>query len=193
VTLALAPVLLGIARDAIAHELRTGRPYEIALDDLPPSAREIGATFVTLERDGNLLGCVGTLEAERPLAVDVARSARLAAFEDPRLPAVAWSDLVSMSIKISLLSPLEPRPAGSADSVLAWLAPGVDGVVVASGDARATFLPAVWATLPDPADFVGHLLAKAGLRTRPWPAELRAWRYTVDELCDADATPTAQA
>jgi AmmeMemoRadiSam system protein A len=175
-------VLVDLARDAIAHELRTGQSYSVDLDALPDELREPRATFVTLERDGALLGCVGSLEADRPLALDVARSARLAAFEDPRLPAVTWDDLAAMSIKVSVLSALEPRPAGSFDELLGWLTTGVDGLVLASGDARATFLPSVWAAVSDPTEFVRHLLHKARLRERPWPSDLRAWRYTVDEL-----------
>ncbi len=58
------------------------------LDGLDPELCELGATFVTLERNDRLLGCVGTLRAHRPLAIDVAEHALAAAFDDPRLPAV---------------------------------------------------------------------------------------------------------
>jgi AmmeMemoRadiSam system protein A len=180
-------VLVDLALDAIVHELRTGHVYEVDVDALPGELREPRATFVTLERDGALLGCVGTLEAERPLAIDVVRSARLAAFEDPRLPSVTWDDIAAMAIKVSVLSPLEERPAATESELLGWLTPGVDGLVLASGGARATFLPAVWTTVAEPSEFVRHLLRKAGLRERPWPAELRAWRYTVDELTTESA------
>jgi AMMECR1 domain-containing protein len=81
-----------------------------------------------------------------------------------------------------VLSPLEPLPPGSRDLVGA-LRPGIDGVVVQAGGQRGTFLPSVWSTLATPERFVAGLLAKAGLRPDPWPADLRAWRYTTDEFC----------
>jgi AmmeMemoRadiSam system protein A len=112
----------------------------------------------------------------------VVRNARLAAFEDPRLPAVTWSDVPAMTVKISVLSALEPRPASSLDAVLAWLQPGVDGLVLAEGRRRATFLPSVWESLADPVEFVELLLDKAMLPRKSWPAGLEAWRYTTEEI-----------
>jgi AmmeMemoRadiSam system protein A len=179
-----AGAILDVAARAVHDELAGLGRHDPDLDRLPPRLREPGATFVTLERDGLLLGCVGSLESVRPLGVDVARSACMAAFDDPRMPAVTADDYEAMAIKVSVLSGLEERPGGSRTDVLGWLRAGVDGLLLALGrrGRQATFLPSVWASLPDPDDFVDHLVRKAGAEPHPCPAPSRAWRYTTTEL-----------
>jgi uncharacterized protein len=155
--------------------------------------REPGASFVTLERRGALRGCVGTLEAARPLYEDVVRNA-IRAMSDPRLPPVTASDWPDLDVKVSVLSGMEPVSAGSRDALVQELRPGVDGLLLSDGERRATFLPAVWAKLGEPAAFVAALLAKGGWPDGSWPAELQARRYTSAEYPDlAPRTALAQA
>ena len=80
--------LPGIAVAAIGEALRTGERRLPTPDDLPRTVAAPGAAFVTLERDHDLLGCIGTLTPEGPLGVSVAHSALGAAFDDPRMPAI---------------------------------------------------------------------------------------------------------
>lgn len=51
---------------------------------------------------------------------------------------------------------------------------------------RATFLPQVWDQLPEPADFLAHLLRKAGLSGDFWAPDLRLYRYTVTAWEDGE-------
>jgi AmmeMemoRadiSam system protein B/AmmeMemoRadiSam system protein A len=182
--------LLARARAAIAAELETGGAERLGDEDVPERLRLPGASFVTLELDGRLTGCIGSLESRRPLWRDVARNARAAAFADPRFDAITAADLADTEITVSVLSGLAPLPAGH-DELVEALRPGVDGVLLESGGHRGTFLPAVWAKLPEPGDFVDHLLGKAGLAEGTWPADARAWRYTTDQFADS-ATARAQ-
>jgi hypothetical protein len=179
--------LLELAQRAIDHELRTGTPYPLdeASESVPATLRRPGATFVTLERGGELLGCIGSLDPRRALWRDVARNARAAAFEDPRFPALTADDADGMSIEVSVLSPLEPIAAPSAEELAASLRPGTDGVVLSADGRRGTFLPDVWAKIPDPAQFVQELVRKARWPT-PWPSTTKAWRYTTTSF----RTPT---
>ena len=147
----------------------------------PPGATAAAGVFVTVTVDGELNGCIGTMEPE-PLDVAVPRLAQQAAFEDPRLPRLRASEYDRAGIKISVLSPMEPIPASSQEELLAHLRPGVDGLLIRSGWRRATFLPAVWDTLPDPRHFLQQLFAKAGLRSTQWPSDLAAFRYTSEEF-----------
>jgi AmmeMemoRadiSam system protein A len=179
--------LLGLASRAVATELFHTAPVD--LTDLSPRLEEPGASFVTLERGAALLGCIGTIEPTRPLGEDVAVNARQSAFADPRLPAVTADDYEVMSIKISVLSPLEPMDGSSFDEVVGWLRPGLDGLLLDGAGRRATFLPSVWEKLPDARDFVRQLLVKAGLDERRWPSATRGWRYTTDELSDPGPRP----
>jgi AmmeMemoRadiSam system protein A len=142
---------------------------------------EPGASFVTLERKGALRGCVGTLEAIRPLCQDVQRNA-VKAMRDPRLPAVTADDWPELDVKVSVLGTPAALPARTRQELLAALRPGRDGLILADARRRATFLPAVWAKLPVPGDFVDALLAKGGWPEGAWPADLLARRYTSEEF-----------
>ena len=51
-----------------------------------------------------------------------------------------------------------------------------------AGGRRATFLPQVWAQLPDPRAFLARLLEKAGIPPATPVHALQATRYTVDEI-----------
>ena len=148
---------------------------------LAPPLQERAGVFVTLEVDGELNGCIGTVEPVEPLGAAVPRLAWSAAFADPRLPDLTAADYPDLEIKLSLMSRLSPLPAGSEEELVAGLRPGVDGLVIRRGRAGATFLPAVWEKVPDPLDFVRHLEAKAGFRPGHWPSGMAAWRYTATE------------
>jgi len=176
--------LLRRARAAIAAELGSGDPDPLDDEDVPERLRLPGASFVTLERHGELAGCIGSLDPRRPLWRDVARNARAAAFTDPRFAPLARGELDATEITVSVLSALDPLPAGH-DALVDALRPGIDGVLLEAGGHRGTFLPAVWEKLPDAGEFVDRLVGKAGLPARSWPADAHAWRYTTDEFADA--------
>jgi len=170
-------LLLDIADAAIVEGLEGTPPSPLVLERLPAALREPTAAFVTLTVGGELNGCIGSLEADEPLAEAVARNARSAAFYDPRLPALRRSDYDSLSIEVSVLSTLEPIPSASRSEVLDQLRPGTDGLLISDGIRRAVFLPSVWEQLPDPADFLSHLQRKAGMPPTRWPENMRAWRF----------------
>lgn len=140
---------------------------------------EPAATFVTLKRLGRLRGCRGLLEPIRPLAWDVWHNAWASAFDDPRFPRLTASELDDLEIGISILSTLERMPADTETALLGSLEPGRHGLVIALGQRRATFLPQVWGSLPDPGRFLGELKAKAGLPRDFWSPQMQAWRYTT--------------
>jgi AmmeMemoRadiSam system protein A len=181
--------LLAIARASLASALGLGR--EEPRDE--PWLHEPGATFVTLRLIGELRGCVGSLQAYRPLYDDVRSNARAAAFHDTRFPPVHPSEYPEISVEVSLLSPCEPLELGCEEEALARLRPGIDGIVFEFQSRRSTFLPQVWEQLPDPWDFLAHLKRKAGLPATFWNPEVRLWRYTVMKWCEGDAPPPAPA
>jgi AmmeMemoRadiSam system protein A len=145
-----------------------------------PWCGELGATFVTLRwRDGDLQGCIGTLEPERSLVQDVARNAVAAATRDPRGEPLAPPDLDDLHVELSILSPLEPLAGVHEIRV------GIDGVVLQHGMRRATFLPVMWEHFGDLGEFLAALKHKAGLPHKLPDAELTVWRYTVEKHVDA--------
>lgn len=175
-------VLLRTAREAIDHGLRHGKPPRLDPAAFPPPLLVERACFVSLHRFEELRGCVGSLEARLPLALQVGESAYAAAFCDPRLPPVAVGEIRDLTIEISVLSPLMPIEAGSQRALLDQLRPGIDGLVLREGGCRATFLPKVWETFPVPFDFVEHLKRKAGLPQGYWSRALRFERYTTESF-----------
>jgi AmmeMemoRadiSam system protein A len=179
-----AQTLLDIARDAIERGVREGRTPEVDPFEHPQSLREPRAVFVTLRRGGALRGCTGTLEPQGPLISEVARVAHRTAFEDPRFTPLRSDELHDLDVHVSILGPTEPFPVGSEAELLAGLRPGVDGLVLVDGSFRATFLPAVWESLPDPEAFVSELKRKAGLAPDHWSATLRFERYRVEEIAE---------
>ena len=150
-------------------------PAALLAEDDPAELREPGASFVTLERDGRLRGCIGTLQAQRALYVDVARNAERS-MRDPRLPPVEAADWPGLTVKVSVLTAPEPVASPDPATLMAALRPGVDGLIISDGERRSTFLPSVWKRLDTPEKFLAALLRKGGWNA--WPEEgLSARRY----------------
>jgi len=161
--------LLDIARRSIAHFLEKGEPMELKPDDVGSKRlTEDGACFVTLHLEGNLRGCIGTLEAHRPLVFDVLDNAINAAINDPRFFALTKEELPKAKISISVLTKPEPLPVDGPEDLLAKLVPKKHGLILKHGIARATFLPVVWEQLPGKEEFLQHLCMKAGLPPDGW-------------------------
>lgn len=169
--------LAEIAREAVVSAARDKARYDPVPSDEPSALRAPGAIFVTLKRGGTLRGCIGTMTPHLPLALAAADRARAAAFDDPRFAPVRAAELSGLTVEVSVLSPMEPFTVGGYDELIATLRPGIDGLLVEAGHSRATFLPAVWEELPDPASFVAALWRKAGLPARAWPERLETFRY----------------
>lgn len=176
-------MLLRLAREAIERGVEGEAPLPL-LEDCPPALRPHRATFVTLHKQGELRGCCGSLQAFEPLAWNVIRSARAAAFGDRRFPPVAPEETPELELHISILG--EPRPIAfvSEADLVAALRPGVDGVILSERDLRrqGVFLPAVWEQLPEPRQFVRRLKQKAGLDADYWSPWMTAQRFEVESV-----------
>jgi len=171
----LGRALLVRARNAIAAEF--GRPP--AMETAHPRLAEPGACFVTLTQRGQLRGCIGSLEAWRPLDEDVRDNARAAAFRDPRCAPLSEHELADTRVEVSLLAvPTELTFEDEADAIR-QLQPGIDGMIFECHGRRGTFLPQVWDSLPEPHAFFAHLKLKAGLPPDYWSPDVRLFRYKV--------------
>ncbi|MHB8838637.1 MAG: AmmeMemoRadiSam system protein B [Gemmatimonadaceae bacterium] len=169
--------LLLLARAAIAEAL--GHDVPAIGGEAAPWLSRPGATFVTLTRKGRLCGCIGSIEARRPLREDVQENAVAAAFQDSRFRPLRESELDEVRVEVSLLSPLEPLRFASETDALAALRPHVDGVVFEYGRHRSVYLPQVWEQLPKPAEFLANLKEKAGLPGSFWAPGVTLSRFTV--------------
>lgn len=176
--------LLGLARASIEAALSAGRlaPYPQA--SRPAELLQLKSAFVTLHCNGTLRGCCGTIDARRTLAEEVWHSAWACAFRDPRFAPLTATEWRTAELQVSVLSPPEQLPVASERELIEALRPGVDGLILECGLARATFLPSVWQELTDPAQFVRRLKLKAGWQPDFWSAQLRASRYTSESFAE---------
>jgi AmmeMemoRadiSam system protein A len=179
-------LLLKTARRAIEYGLSHHRPPPQPAAPPPPLDRP-GASFVTLRRNGELRGCIGTLEARRPLLTDVAENAYAAAFRDQRFLPLQADELDDLHISVSVLTQPEGMAFENERDLLAQLRPGRDGLILEDGGRRGTFLPSVWESLPTPEAFLTQLRLKAGLAPDHWSDSVRVWRYETESFGDADA------
>ncbi|MGZ8447745.1 MAG: AmmeMemoRadiSam system protein A [Candidatus Deferrimicrobiaceae bacterium] len=166
-------VLLGIARRALEGYVGAGKvpPEEGARGKLAAP----GAAFVTLMKTGHLRGCIGYTEAVATLFKVVQECAGAAATEDPRFPPVSLSELSSLRIEISVLTPLVPIRPEEVEV-------GRHGLMVAQGGMRGLLLPQVpveWGW--DRETFLDQVCVKAGLPPSAWRhgATLRAFTAEV--------------
>lgn len=174
--------LLTLARSAIAE--RFGAAHSPSPQDA--WLHEPGATFVTLTLDNQLRGCIGSLEAYRPLGDDVRHNAVAAAFHDPRFDPLTAQEFADTTVEVSLLSAAQPLRFSSEGDALAQLRPGMDGLILEFGRHRGTFLPQVWEQLPAPNAFMTHLKNKAGLPHDFWSDGIRLSRYTVQKWAEGE-------
>lgn len=166
---------------ASVHAAAHGKSYAVDVPSERDELRALRATFTTLRApDGSLRGCTGVVEAYRPLAEDVASTARGAALHDPRFPRLTPTELEGLDVSVSVLTPMQSLEVASEDELLEVIRPGVDGVMLTDGSRRGLFLPSVWESLPDPKQFVAHLKRKASLDV--WTPTTRAHRFQVEKI-----------
>ena len=173
------PILLAIARAAISSAL--GQAMQA--DEAAPWLQEPGACFVTLTQQGELRGCIGTLEAHRPLLQDVKANALAAAFRDPRFSPLGADELdMTRSRSVAAVAACSPCSFSSEQDALAQLRPGVDGVVFEYGRYRSTFLPQVWEQLPQRRRIHGPPQTQGGLAAGFLGTRMcKLQRYTVSK------------
>lgn len=162
--------LLGFVRGVISAACAGGGEPEPP--DVPRLA-EKGACFVTLRENGEVRGCIGTLEPFESLADNLRRNAENAAFSDPAFPPLEADELAFTTIEVALLG--SPRRLASPEAADLER----EGLLIVAGSRRAVFLPQVvkeqrWSM----AEAWENLARKAGLAAGSWredAAELYAF------------------
>jgi AmmeMemoRadiSam system protein A len=175
--------LLGWVRSTIEAAVREGPPLEIPETELTNDLRALHGVFVTLKKQGELRGCIGKMDFERPLWLNARDAAVASALEDPRFPPVEPRELGEIRIEISILNPPEVLPRPELFDVLRH------GIIVEKGWRRALLLPKVaqeqgW----DATKTLEMVCWKAGLPTDAWrdPAA-RLQVFTAFDFGEAEA------
>ena len=173
-----------LTRRAIWYGFTHDRIPRLHARDYPPELWEKRASFVTLRIQEELRGCIGNLEANRPLALDISHNAQGAAFRDPRFPPLEEAEFDNLNIHLSILGPPAPIEFLDESDLLGRLAPGTDGLILAADGYRATFLPDVWKNLPGPRDFLNALKKKAGLPGGYPLKKVSIYRYSTVSISE---------
>ncbi len=175
-----------LALDSIRYSLDKGSSERfestLVLDSFSEALQQHRASFVTLQINHELRGCIGTLEAYQPLVIDVVQNARSAAFYDPRFNPLRQSEFPLLETHISVLSVPEPMEFDSEKDLLQQIRPGIDGLILTAPGHRGTFLPSVWESLPTTEQFWMHLKNKAGLPQNYWNSAIKVERYTTESF-----------
>ncbi len=174
--------LLRLARRSIHEAVTTGQlaPYRTDSQWLSEPA----AVFVTLrtaptddEPEGELRGCVGQIEPDAPLYAAVQDAAAKAATIDPRFYPVTVVEVETLSIEISILSPM--RPINTLDEIEI----GRDGLLIMGERRRGLLLPEVPVAFSwNAREFVRHLCRKAALPDNAWPGPARLYAFTTESF-----------
>ncbi len=177
--------LLEIARKTIEAYLDDGKPldFEALYDEL----KERKGTFVTLEKNGQLRGCIGNIVPGKEVYLSVSDNAISAAFRDPRFSPLTRNELDDLKIEVSILSVPElikvDRPQDYIDKIDA----GKDGIIIQKGNRSATYLPQVWEKIPDKQMFLDSLCQKALLPRDCWMDEgVEIYRYSVQHFSEGE-------
>lgn len=181
-------VLLATARQSIEQAVHTRCAMTVDLARYPSTLHSTRASFVTLKLAGELRGCMGVIQALRPVVADVAHNAFAAGYRDPRFDPLTMAEIRDIRIELSVLTAPEPLAFTDEAHALGQLRAGVDGLILADValQRRGTFLPTVWQSLPDPRDFWAHLKQKAGLPVDHWSATMKLWRYTTETIIERE-------
>jgi len=168
--------LLAIARAAVTAEVEKN-PVEYP--EIPCELERPGGAFVTLKRDEELRGCIGTLESTTPLWQTVEHVARQAATVDYRFEPVQAPELPEITIEISVLSPLQRVPEPKDPSRIEIER---DGLCIRYKGRSGVLLPQVASTRGWTApEFLAHTCRKAGLRPEAWrKPEAELFRFTAE-------------
>ena len=173
-------MLLELARKSIEYFLERRELMRVDENKIPEKLKEKGACFVTLEKNGMLRGCIGSLHAYEPLYLDVVKNAVAAAFYDTRFMPVSKDELKDIEIEISILTEPERVEYKDVEDLMKKIKPKKDGLIIKLGQRSATFLPQVWEQLPSKEDFLSHLCMKAGLSKDEWKkGRLEVYKYNV--------------
>jgi len=176
-------VLLKLARDTLNQYYEDGSRPEIEENALTPKMKKLSGCFVTLNKNGDLRGCVGHILPQVPLYECVIENALNAALHDTRFNPVAKDEVPDLHIDVSVLTLPEKMTYSSPDDLLRKLVPGRDGVVLKVRGRQSTYLPQVWEQLPDKEEFLTSLCRKQGSSGDCWKsgAEVEVYRAQVFE------------
>lgn len=160
--------LLELARDAIQNYLETGKKINPPEDTSGVMSEKRGV-FVTLNKNGDLRGCIGRPLPTEPLANAVIDSAINAATQDPRFTPLQKDELKNITVEVSVLTVPEKIEVDTPSDYPDKVEVGKDGLIVNYMGNSGLLLPQVpveqgW----DAEEFISQTCVKAGISSDSW-------------------------
>lgn len=172
-------LIIKICKNSIMSGLQLGNAdienYDCVLE-------ENGASFVTLEINENLRGCIGSIYAFRPLISDLMKNAHAAAFSDTRFKSLTKEEYNYLDIKVSLLSKPKRVEFSTQKELIDSITPLKDGIIIRDGQLRGVFLPDVWEMLPDKKTFLEELKLKAGMDKNYFSESMEVFKFYTTKI-----------
>lgn len=175
-------LLLDICRKSILAGLDTGHALRVDISEFPEVLQQNGASFVTLEIDGDLRGCIGSIIASQSLIEDISKNAFASAFSDTRFSPLKNEEYKYLSIAISLLSAPSQMTFDDENELLSQIEQDVDGIIIKDGYYSAVYLPSAWEQLPEKRLFLNSLKRKAGLSDSHFSKTFEAYRFRTEYI-----------
>jgi len=170
--------LLILAREAIKSGF-DNKELKIP-ENIKKKNSEKKASFVTLTKNGQLRGCIGSLYPHQELYKDVVENALHAAFDDYRFTPLKKSEFHEIKIEVSVLSIPKKIQFKNEKELLNKIEKNM-GIILKKGFNSATFLPQVWEEIPDKIDFLEELSLKAGMKKDDWKTS-EVYSYRVEKV-----------
>ena len=147
-----------------------------------PALKNQSACFVTINLNGRLRGCIGSLVAHRNLLDDIIDNARKAAFKDPRFNPLSYEEFKICDIELSILTPAVHLEYSNTQDLKEKIKVNEHGVILELDNKRATYLPQVWEQLNTFEEFFESLSRKAGFEKSVLEKHPKIYTYTAIKI-----------
>ena len=173
--------LIRAAENALARAIEKKKRYTPSRQEYSDTLFDRGAVFVNISREGGPGVLKGSLNRQRGTVFNLADSVFAATAENKDFADITTDDLPDFEIKIELLTGFMPVSYENEADLLDKLQPGIDGIIIRSGDRQALLLPSEWKDYEDKQAFLNSLKLKAGLNPGYWSNKIKVYRfYTVE-------------
>lgn len=178
--------LIQIVHTSLRKAVEDHKKHSPSRQSYPEDVFDRGASFITLYKNGELRGCIGSILPTISIAQDIADNTYAAALEDKRFSPVRIEELSEITYTISLLSGFEEIRYHDEKDLLQKIIENIDGIVIRDGNRQGVFLPSVWEQLPDKEEFFKHLKIKAGMNPNYWNNRIKVYRFRTVEIKNED-------
>lgn len=176
-------VVLEIARLSILNAFDGSFSFDKeALKKRYPILNNNAACFVTINLNGKLRGCIGSLVAHRPLLEDLVTNSKKAAFEDPRFKPLSYEEFKFCQIELSFLTPALKLQYKDVEELKSKVKVNEHGVILKHKGKQATYLPQVWEQIKTFDEFFDSLSKKAGFENSCLDENPEIYLYTAIKI-----------